>query len=173
MNCAAQRKVDSMAREYVPIFFDWLEVTQDLTAEEKGNLIDAVLFAYEYRQEVTDVSRFHLSEKAWRVFVDLCGKINEYFNLENGRPAGEFHWNWKGGKTPENQKERSSKEYREWRGAVFERDNFTCQICGQVGGELNAHHIKRWSTNVDERYQIDNGVTLCKKCHDSLHRKGG
>lgn len=32
-----------MAREYVPIFFDWLEVTQDLTPEEKGNLIDAVV----------------------------------------------------------------------------------------------------------------------------------
>ena len=32
-----------MAREYVPIFFEWLDVTQDLTAEEKGNLIDAVV----------------------------------------------------------------------------------------------------------------------------------
>lgn len=32
-----------MAKEYVPIYFDWIEVTQDLTAEEKGNLIDAVV----------------------------------------------------------------------------------------------------------------------------------
>lgn len=32
-----------MAKEYVPIYFEWLEVTQDLTAEEKGNLIDAVV----------------------------------------------------------------------------------------------------------------------------------
>ena len=32
-----------MAREYVPIFFDWLETTQDLSNEEKGNLIDAVM----------------------------------------------------------------------------------------------------------------------------------
>ena len=38
-----KRKVDCMAREYVPIFFEWLDVTQDLTAEEKGNLIDAVV----------------------------------------------------------------------------------------------------------------------------------
>ena len=29
--------------KYVPIFLEWLEVTQDLTAEEKGNLIDAVV----------------------------------------------------------------------------------------------------------------------------------
>lgn len=39
-----------MAREYVPIFFDWLEVTQDLSPEEKGNLIDAVV-AYASGQE--------------------------------------------------------------------------------------------------------------------------
>ena len=32
-----------MAGGYVPIFYDWLEVTQDMTAEEKGNLIDAVV----------------------------------------------------------------------------------------------------------------------------------
>ena len=39
-----------MGKEYVPIFFDWLEVTQDLTPEEKGNLIDAVV-AYASGQE--------------------------------------------------------------------------------------------------------------------------
>jgi len=32
-----------MAKEYVPIYLDWTENTQDLTAEEKGNLIDAVI----------------------------------------------------------------------------------------------------------------------------------
>ena len=42
-----------MAKGYVPIFFDWLDTTQDLTAEEKGNLIDAVVsyaagFEYEH-----------------------------------------------------------------------------------------------------------------------------
>ena len=32
-----------MAKEYVPIFFDWLDNTQDLSADEKGHLIDAVI----------------------------------------------------------------------------------------------------------------------------------
>ena len=32
-----------MAKEYVPIFFDWIDNTQDLSAEEKGHLIDAVI----------------------------------------------------------------------------------------------------------------------------------
>ena len=34
---------DKNGSKYVPIYLDWLEVTQDLTAEEKGNLIDAVV----------------------------------------------------------------------------------------------------------------------------------
>lgn len=32
-----------MAKEYVPVYLDWLYVTQDLSAKDKGNLIDAVI----------------------------------------------------------------------------------------------------------------------------------
>lgn len=32
-----------------------------------------------------------------------------------------------------NQEVRSTAEYKEWRTNVFERDNYTCQICKQVG----------------------------------------
>lgn len=45
-----------MGKEYVPIYFDWLEVTQDLSPEEKGNLIDAVVSyasGAEYEQLLT------------------------------------------------------------------------------------------------------------------------
>lgn len=162
---------DKNGSKYVPIYLDWLEVTQDLTAEEKGNLIDCLII----RDIGNDTGILNLSgcgAKGFDVFMKLKDKIDRFRELENGRPSGEFHWNWKGGKTPANQRERSSKEYSEWRKTVFARDNFTCQICGQVGGGLNAHHIKRWSTNVDERYNPDNGITLCKKCHAELHRKG-
>lgn len=41
---------DKKGGMYVPIYLDWLDVTQDLTAEEKGNLIDAVV-AYAADQE--------------------------------------------------------------------------------------------------------------------------
>lgn len=67
--------------------------------------------------------------------------------------------------------DRNKPEYFEWRIFVYERDNYTCQICGKRGGELNAHHIKPWSKFPDLRFSVDNGVTLCKKCHKYVHRK--
>ena len=68
-------------------------------------------------------------------------------------------------------KERQTAEYRRWKAAVLERDNFTCVLCGQVGGELNVHHIKPYSKYPELRTDINNGVTLCKECHKEVHRK--
>ena len=67
-------------------------------------------------------------------------------------------------------KERQTAEYRKWKAAVLERDNFTCVLCGQVGGELNVHHIKPYSKYPEHRTDINNGVTLCVKCHKEVHR---
>lgn len=77
----------------------------------------------------------------------------------------ERHWSWQGGRTPENLKIRHSLEYKQWRTAVFRRDNFTCQLCGQHGGTLNADHIKPFSKFPDLRLELSNGRTLCEPCH--------
>ena len=67
--------------------------------------------------------------------------------------------------------DRKSKEYSNWRTAVFIRDNYTCQICGQVGGKLNAHHIKHFAKDKKRRFDINNGITLCYECHKEVHSK--
>jgi hypothetical protein len=64
---------------------------------------------------------------------------------------------------------RKSVEYANWRTAVFERDNYTCQECGSHGGvDLEAHHIIPYSVHPEPEYSLntDNGITLCKLCHD-------
>lgn len=83
------------------------------------------------------------------------------------RPHGEDHWSWKGDNLSETEKLRTTKEYRQWRKSVYERDNYTCQCCGDdSGGNLNAHHIENFSSNEENRFDISNGITLCSNCHD-------
>lgn len=62
-------------------------------------------------------------------------------------------------------------EYKLWRKAVFERDGYTCQMCGARGVKINAHHIKPYAYFPELRYALDNGVTLCEKCHKEAHRR--
>jgi HNH endonuclease/NUMOD3 motif len=83
-----------------------------------------------------------------------------------GFGAGPQHPRWKGGISPENDKIRHSFEYREWRDAVFARDNYTCVECGDdTGGNLEADHIKPFALFPDLRFDVNNGRTLCHDCH--------
>lgn len=86
---------------------------------------------------------------------------------------GEKGSNWQGGITPINEKLRKHYKYDDWRIAVFEKDNYTCQFCGDnKGGNLNAHHIKPFSKFPELRLDINNGITLCDVCHRTkgLHK---
>ena len=58
----------------------------------------------------------------------------------------------------------SSREYQEWRNKVFVRDGFKCRICN-CDGYLQAHHILRWVDFPELRYQVNNGITLCRAHH--------
>lgn len=60
---------------------------------------------------------------------------------------------------------RECREYREWRTAIFERDNWTCQDCGEKGKRLHVDHIKKWSEYPELRFELSNGRTLCESCH--------
>lgn len=65
---------------------------------------------------------------------------------------------------------RKTPEYIKWRDSVYKRDNYTCQMCHTKGGNLNAHHIKPFSKYKELRLQIENGITLCEKCHKKVHK---
>lgn len=96
---------------------------------------------------------------------------------------GEKNPAWKNGISQLEARIRRSFKYRQWRSDVFTRDNFTCQECGDDrGGNLEAHHIDQFSEIIkrnkiktyeqalacEELWNINNGLTLCKKCHSSV-----
>lgn len=64
----------------------------------------------------------------------------------------------------------NQKEARNFRRAVRLRDKDTCQSCGlSSAAGLCVHHIKSWSKHPELRYEVSNGLTLCRNCHIKIH----
>lgn len=91
--------------------------------------------------------------------------------------SGEKNPNWRGGITEKNHGERlylmGTKEYKDWRIGVFQRDDYTCQECGSRGVTLHADHIKPFAYYPELRLVIENGRTLCVPCHRKTDTYGG
>jgi len=115
-----------------------------------------------------------ISHKGHKVREDVKEKIKNSISKEK-------HPNWKGGITPIVYQVRNSFKYRQWRSDIFTRDNYTCVNCNLRGVYLEAdHYPKRFSVifreykiktfneamDCDELWNINNGRTLCKKCHN-------
>ncbi len=84
---------------------------------------------------------------------------------------GANNRNWKGGASLLRALMFSRIEYKLWRTSIFERDSYTCQVCGQHGRDLQAHHIVPVCVNKGLVLNKDNGVTLCVACHRKMPKK--
>lgn len=74
----------------------------------------------------------------------------------------------KGGVSCENLADRRSTRYAEWRQSVYKRDNWTCIICkhkSQKKKDIVADHIMPFFKFKDQRFNADNGRTLCVLCN--------
>lgn len=130
----------------------------------------------EHKKKIGDAHRGKIIPQEMRDRLSAIGRTK----------TGENSNGWKGGTTKINHLVRNCVNYSEWRTEVFERDNYTCQECDKRGGgTLHAHHLKPFAEilsqcniktlddaiNTQELWDINNGITLCKKCHKALHRK--
>jgi len=101
--------------------------------------------------------------------------------LKKGFQKGHPNYFKGEGKTPVKKLIRHLLQYKNWREAVFERDNYTCQECGARGVELHADHYPKsfaqiiFENNIksleeaimcDLFWNLDNGRTLCVPCHE-------
>lgn len=81
-----------------------------------------------------------------------------------------YEEDWDGVPTERRAPIRNSAAYRHFREAVLERDGHTCQMCGTKNGTMNVHHIKPFSRYPELRVDVNNGITLCTKCHRKAHK---
>jgi hypothetical protein len=120
----------------------------------------------------SEATRAKLSAKAkGRIITEETKAKILQTKLKNGTlPKGEKHYKWKGGRPWQRFKE---PRYIAWREAVLERDNYVCQKClrqcRKYERGLAAHHVMPYATHPTLRYDVSNGLTLCRSCHLQLH----
>ena len=142
------------------------------------------------------VGKGHSDETKEKIRNALMGRkpkpVSEDTRLKIGiaHKGEKCNW-WRGGTTPINKQIRKSLKMKEWRKSIFTRDDYTCQFCGVKGGEIHPDHIKSFSSMIEEviknkgldnlfenamlydpLWDINNGRTLCIKCHKTTDTYG-
>lgn len=112
------------------------------------------------------------------------------------RSKGKNNSCWKGGITDLRTIIRGLDEYEQWRTKIFQRDNYICKTCNKTKCYLEAHHKKEFAIIFNEFlhqysqfspiedketltrlamtyapfWDVSNGITLCRKCHDKTKK---
>lgn len=159
-----------MTKKSFLLRIETLKVIEKMTNVQTGVLFGAIL------EFVNDSSYIfnNNDELVSDAYKKITSEITEDWSksyIKNNKV--KYHWNWKGGITNNNHAVRQSFEMKKWRRLVFERDKFYCQSCYDKGGELNAHHIKSFANFPNKRFDVNNGITLCRPCHIATHSKKG
>jgi hypothetical protein len=76
-------------------------------------------------------------------------------------------------KTDESKIWRKRQEYKDWRNEVFNRDEYKCQICNMNTRDLVPHHLNGFDKFIELRFDVNNGITLCKRHHIEFHTRFG
>jgi len=105
-----------------------------------------------------------------------CGCLHkEITSARSKKMVGPLSPRWNYGLTDGKRLDsRKNSGYIEWRTAVYKRDDYVCQKCGdRSSGKLNSHHIEGYANNQELRTELSNGVTLCEDCHKDYHHLHG
>lgn len=106
------------------------------------------------------ISNFQKGKK-WRLGIKGSEKQKEWMRMHM---KGKNNPNWKGDKYSENYRERRRIQ-KIIQNKVFQRDNYTCQMCFNQGGILHVDHIQPFSEYIEGRFDMNNLRTLCRSCH--------
>lgn len=171
-----------MAKDPAFLFYstDFYEGTRTMLPEERACFIDLLIYQHQRGVIPNDIKRvalycngisenvvkdvlkikFILTNKGW---MSKDSYIKPYFN------HSIYHHNWKGGVYETIAKIRNCPDYRHWKKSILKRDNYTCQLCGSIKF-IHVHHIMEFSKYPNDRFNIDNGIALCRTCHIQIHK---
>jgi len=81
------------------------------------------------------------------------------------KPSNQYSF-WKGGGL-------TSKIWKKWSFMVKNRDKWICQHCKYKGyiksAFIIAHHKIHYKIKPELKFEVSNGITLCRKCHPLFH----
>lgn len=132
----------------------------------------------EFKKGITNT---YLYNEKWKQKMNLLRQSKKYKERQSISQRGVKGSNWKGGITSLIKQIRQCFKYRQWRSDIFTRDDYTCQICGIRGTYLEADHFPKLFSTIfhensiksldealicEEFWNINNGRTLCRSCHD-------
>ena len=151
-----------------------------------------------YDREIAEIfgcSRHNITQRLNKIgIIDRKSKIND-IDLRNrisnslkGKYVGKDNPNYKG---YQDEKRVARGLFKTISKEMIRNCDFTCQICGQRGGNLNTHHIKpfniifedfmknAYSGNIEnlsheliqykEFTNKENLIVVCEKCHKKIH----
>lgn len=127
----------------------------------------------EFRNMMSDIIKLRYEDPLEHEKLKLAQSLrwkrkrwnDQAYSFINGEPIIDFI------SSPTNGYDIPSDKYDEWRRSVYARDNYTCQMCGANHCEVHAHHIIPQRMNRNLILVIDNGITLCRSCHELTYGK--
>lgn len=73
-------------------------------------------------------------------------------------------------------------DLKQWHGAVCNRDSYVCVVCGHdysapvyfdengTNQYVCGHHLKTRAAHPELKFNVSNGICVCKECHTKIHK---
>lgn len=177
----------------------WIETHYPDSSYPLGDMADYLGASISAIRTVAQKNKIYRKKSVPEAFCIDCGcSINKFYHTKrclscsNSHRSGERHHNWKGGISTLTDMVRRGL-YDVWTRPIMSRDHFKCRICGNLR-TIQVHHLRPLKSITDEvllenpnlspfdnedriiiasmiiaRHVLDEGITLCKHCHISVH----
>ena len=126
-----------------------------------------------YGKKHSEETKRKMSESAKKKFARMSEKERKNYGRGWRGKFGPLHIRYKSDRTTLRRENRHNDlAYKGWRRDVYRRDRYECRIDnGDCSGRIEAHHILSWREFLEVRYNVSNGITLCRFHHPRVRKE--